>query len=435
MPKKVVVAYAYGTTNAGDHALTLGALELLQSVDTSLEISVVSRYSTQEEPSRATQDIQNKFPGVRAIPSPFAFSRENAFLRLLQKAHGFLLVAFSLLLPGLADRVFHNNIAIQEIADADLVLCNGGNLFYWNEHRKSLPRLIALAFPMYLARRLDIPYGLLPQTMGPFEGKMSELVFRRVFEDAEFIQFREPISPDHAETIADLSKTRTSVVPDLAFVSEPKPSNGSRLEHLGGDSINLEGEFVAVTLRASQLGDPEVSTNTDVDENEIVSTAEYMSGVISSLVKKCNLNVCIVVQTVNDMAVSYEIADILRDNVKSEVFILEGRNPQELSMVYERAEVLVGMRLHSIIFALRVGTPAMGVYKQRFGPKIEGTLQMFGLSRYSVQESNIPPQVASESLNNLFTERSKLRRNINSKNKHLSSKMQKDIKNVLDRGE
>ncbi|WP_263808903.1 polysaccharide pyruvyl transferase family protein [Salinibacter sp.] len=415
-PKKVVLAYAYGTTNAGDHALTLGALRLLQEVDAPVEISVISRYSRHQEPSEATRDIAKKFPDVNTVPSPFAFSRSSALTRVLEKVHGFLLVAFVFALPHIALSFLRHNEALMEIADADLVLCNGGNLFYWNRHRKSLPRLIALAFPMMIARRLGKAYAFLPQTMGPFEGKVPEMLFRDLFEQSEFLLFREPISKGHAASIADLDTTRTAVVPDLAFVSPPSPKSGGETDQATTPDAK-QNPFIAVTLRASQLGDPEVAKDQSVNESATRRVANYMRDVVLPVAKSHDLDVKVVVQTTNDEEVSRRFADLCEEELGQRVITITERRPQRLSDLYEDAELLVGMRLHSMIFALRRDTPVMGIYLEHFGPKIEGTLQMFGLDDYSILLTDVDPEESMQALENLFRERAQLRKEVSKKRK------------------
>jgi len=417
-PKKVVLAYAYGTTNAGDHALTLGALRLLEEIDVPVEVTVISRYSPQQEPSEATRDIREKFPGVRTVPSPFAFSRSSKVSRLLEKLHGLGLVAFVLLLPRIALSLLRHNEALMEIADADLVLCNGGNLFYWNRHRKSLPRLVALAFPMMLARRIGTPYAFLPQTMGPFEGRVPTLLFQDLFEHSKFLLLREPISKEHAAVVANLEKTRTAVVPDLAFVSSPEVS-ASRpvVRELGGESSASDETmpFLAVTLRSSQLGDPEVTTDQRVDRQATEHVASYMAEVVVPVAEEQGLGVTVVVQTTNDEEVSERFAELCRAKIDREVRLVTERDPASLSDLYEKAELLVGMRLHSMIFALRRDTPTMGVYLEHFGPKIEGTLQMFGLGDYSVLLTETDPASAGEALSQLYLQRGQIRDQVSDK--------------------
>lgn len=417
-PKKIVLAYAYGTTNAGDHALTLGALRLLQEVDTPVEVSVISRYSRQQEPSEATRDITKRFPDVDTVPSPFAFSRSSALSRMLEKMHGFLLVAFVLSLPRVALSFFHHNEALMEIADADLVLCNGGNLFYWNRYRKSLPRLVALAFPMMLARRTGTPYALLPQTMGPFEGPVPKFLFQDLFERSEFLLLRESISKEHAATVANLEKTRTAVVPDLAFVSFPEVSVSRRTVRESDERLPASSgtaPFLAVTLRASQLGDPEVTTDQEVDRHATEHVASYMAEVVVPVVREHDLDVAVVVQTTNDKEVSERFAELCREKIDREVRLITERDPQSLSDLYEEAELLIGMRLHSMIFALRRDTPTMGLYLEHFGPKIEGTLQMFGLGEYSVLLTKTDSADAREALSQLYLQRERIRDQVSDK--------------------
>ncbi len=430
--KKVVLAYAYGTTNAGDHALTLGALRLLKRADAEFDITVISRYPPACEPSEATRDINKKFPEVKTVPSPFRFTRRNALSRFLEKVHGGMVFGANLVSPYFTKYAFRNDASLNEIFKADLVLCNGGNLFYWNHHRKSLPRLLALSFPIRLANRMGKKYALLPQTMGPFEGVLPKFLFKGLFEGAKFIQFREPISKENASDVMDLSSTRTSVVPDLAFV--PADLNESKKEagdtaHL--DSSNRSQDFIAVTLRASQLGDPELAKGDSVNNDSVEGTANYMLDVVGPVAERHGLGIQAVVQTDVDRSVSQRFVELCHTKLSCPVNLVENRDSERLSTFYSGAALLVGMRLHSIIFALRCNTPVVGIYKKRFGPKIEGTLNMFGLEKYSLLQSKTEKRKAQSVVKEVYTKRGVISDRVGYKKSELLEDMENEVSKAI----
>jgi len=52
--------------------------------------------------------------------------------------------------------------------------------------------------------------------------------------------------------------------------------------------------------------------------------------------------------------------------------------PETLQALYSKSRLLIGMRFHSLIFALNVGTPVVGIYYHHIGPKISGLMKDFG---------------------------------------------------------
>jgi polysaccharide pyruvyl transferase WcaK-like protein len=168
-------------------------------------------------------------------------------------------------------------------------------------------------------------------------------------------------------------------------------------------------------LRASQLGDPEVTTDQEIGRQATEHVAGYMTEVVVPVVQEHDLGVTVVVQTTNDKEVSERFADLCRAKIDQEVRLVTERDPQSLSDLYEEAELLVGMRLHSMIFALRRDTPTMGVYLEHFGPKIEGTLQMFGLGEYSVLLTETDSAETCEALSQLYFRRERIRGQVSDK--------------------
>jgi hypothetical protein len=143
----------------------MGALELLTRILPENQIIVLSRFPSKNDIKDPTNDINDKYPDVEVIESPFKFSRKTLLDRSLEKLLGLLMVLLFQFMPKIAKKVFKNNKGVNAIIDSKFVLCNGGNLFYWNDHRKSLPRLLALIFPFIVAKKFNIKYGFLPQTM------------------------------------------------------------------------------------------------------------------------------------------------------------------------------------------------------------------------------------------------------------------------------
>ena len=70
--KKALIYYLYGTKNAGDMAICVGAVEVLKRLGYS--ITMVNRFSEAEsEYEKSRQYIENYFPDVKVFPGPFSF--------------------------------------------------------------------------------------------------------------------------------------------------------------------------------------------------------------------------------------------------------------------------------------------------------------------------------------------------------------------------
>ncbi|HFU74908.1 MAG TPA: hypothetical protein ENK66_01550, partial [Arcobacter sp.] len=94
----------------------------------------------------------------------------------------------------------------------------------------------------------------------------------------------------------------------------------------------------------------------------------------------------------------------VQDGFSNIVAYISNRDPLFLSALYLQSECLVGMRLHSLIFALCVNKPAFAIYLKQFGPKTPGIYSSFGLSEYCVDIEEMEPSKCSSQLDKMLSE-------------------------------
>jgi len=398
--EQIVLTYAWGTPNAGDHALTLGAIELLLNHIEESNITVISRFSSEDDQKDPTLDIKKKYPNIEVLESPFKFSRKTVIDRFFEKVYGLVMFVLVSFFPSFSLKLFKNNKAIHSITNAKIVLCNGGNLFYWNEHRKSLPRLLALAMPMIMAKKLKIPYAFLPQTIGSIENVILLKYIKKLLISAEFVMFRDENSLNYIKSIIDVEKENIKLVPDLAFfVSSDyldfREEVDQKLENIG---ISKDDKFIAITLRASKLGDPEGVSGESVNQEAIANVTNYIKNLVVPVAETKNLAILVVEQTDVDNETSHYFKQHCKEMTSNKIAYISNRNPLFLSALYLRSECLVGMRLHSLIFALRVNKPAFAVYLKQFGPKTPGIYSSFELDEYCIDMDEVTAEQGRKQL-------------------------------------
>ncbi len=402
---RIITFYAWGTQNTGDHALALGALSLLTSLVPPQQIVVVSRFAAGESAHDASAELKRQFPGVRVVPCPFGSARSTRRQRLLQNAQGLALSLLCVTLPRLALRLFRHKEAIRELGRSDLVLLMGGNLFYWHRYRKSLPRLGAFALPLLLADRLGIPYGLLPQTSGPFEGHMGRLL-GKLFERAAFVLFRDRASLENVAGVANLTMTQAAVVPDLAFFLRRHPQ-----KHTAG-ILSQHGltpkEYIAVTVRIAPLGDRGIAQETDDTAEALSRLATLLPEVLAAVAGRLGKRIVFVAQTDEDVEPSREVRQVLADRYHVASELIDTRDVATLLDLYAEALLLVGMRMHSLIFALSQGTPVVGLWRRQLGPKIPAMLSDIGLADYALELASTDAASATSAILDVAQHREEL---------------------------
>jgi len=415
----IILFYAWGTSNAGDHALCLGALELISLVVPIESIVVVSRYKANYTSNNgdASSNIQQLFPGVKVIPSPFGFSRETSIQKLLQYSQGFLVALAGIVLSKIHIPFLRRYQPFRELNNARLVLLNGGNLFYWHQVRRAPARLVAFALPLVLANNLGIPYGLLPNTSGPFDQSIISRLIGGVYQRAQFVMFRDTQSLKNTRKIADLSKTKAYVLPDLAFfLTEKKTVSEMVMARCGC----CREDFLAVVLRVAPLG-LGISKRLDNPENTTTRLMGMIPDVLAKVQKETLKKILIVEQSDDDKEISQMIFAALKSKGNN-VQLLRLRDPYEFIGLYANASALFSMRLHSMIFALGQGTPVVGLWRKELGEKIPSMMEDLGLKEYAFELMSTDPDQLCQAIIRTVIRRTDLRFQITKYNENRKQK-------------
>lgn len=407
-PGKIMVYYAWGRRNAGDHALILGALELLSHMVDLRDVVVVSRYGESAGAQSPVEDIRQRFPDVEIVPGPFDLSIKKGWARIAQFAQALVRVVGSLLWPRWWIRKAEAGTFWHALGSARVVVLNGGNLFFWHKVRRNFARLAALSFPLLLARRLGITYGMFPQTCGPFEGPGCWWI-GRLFERAGFLTFRDSDSLAHAKTIAQIDGVPHALVPDLAFFLTPREGADDASQALYPE--DGEKGFFCVCLRTYPLG-WDVTVAQDNPEETERKILALLPPCIAEFQQSTGAHCLIVVQADVDRDVSAKLQHALQQ-LSVACSIVELTQPYDFVNQYRHALFLLSFRLHSIIFALSQGTPAIGIWRRPLGTKLPSMMHDLDLDEYAIELDDAHPESLLNSMHRVYRERESLRASIN----------------------
>jgi len=380
VPEKIMIVYAWGRRNAGDHALMLGALELLgSSVDLS-DIIVVARHSA-DDPISPITDIKKRFPTVSVVAPPFDMAKRKGLAKIPQLIEAMAKALAALACPRLVVANAGDGGFWRALGSTRLILLNGGNLFFWHKVRRNLPRLIALAWPLLVARRMGFAYGMLPQTCGPFEGGIVPKWIGWLFAGARFVSFRDKDSLDRLTSLVHLAEKRSALLPDLAFFLSTKTENSNEkkvsfLPEHGND-------FFCVCLRIDPLGD-DVDKKMDDPERTERKIISIFPNAIEKFQAEHGTHCLIVVQVDHDHDVSQKLHDVLRQRGVS-CSQVSLNDPYDFIELYRDACFLLSFRLHSMIFALGQATPVIGIWRKPLGTKIPSMMKDMNLAEYVME--------------------------------------------------
>jgi polysaccharide pyruvyl transferase WcaK-like protein len=384
----VVVSNAFSDDNRGGAAITGSTIGLLNDAFPRWRVALESvqagsfrslyRHTLRRHPQTSVLPPlvtpgRGPWPGVRAV------------------ARSLLILLFPRISRG---------PAMKALRQASLVVSKGGFVFVDRGGARGLMALWLTTFPLILAARLGIPFVLLGCTVGPFHERLSRIVASICLRRARLIVVRDSRSAVEVRSIARL---RGQVVesPDIVFRLSP-PSTLEQEE--AAQRFNLGGEtFGVVTIRSRESASATIALARRL---ALTATDLLNWGVVQRL--------AVVVQTDGDMtsdrAASQQLIRLLQDPRAS--LIAADLSPRELMALYGKATFIIACRLHSAIFAMIAGTPAVAVSLDR--EKTEGVFEGLGLAEYVIQP-DFEPARASELVASLARDdsfRPRLRRTV-----------------------
>jgi colanic acid/amylovoran biosynthesis protein len=412
-PKNILLAYCWGNDNVGDKVITPGMLNLLQESFPMSKITVISLFSnTHPEFQKSAAYIKGKYPNITFMPnlslfSHFSIKHVSGFLNLIA-------IFFSLLFPRFYSQIFPDNIGLKALVVSDIVISNCGHIFFWNKRMKSAMYTFIRAYPLIMAKRLRIPYGFYAQSFGPFEFDLFEgvvkIFFKWLFSGSCFIYTRESASLSTVNNLGAKIDGYLEKVPDAAFSFRDEDDPKSKIIL---NKYNLEpNRFIAMTLRLTKRGSAE-----NLEKEFYESYSNKLQDFIARWVEDKKIPVLFVCQQPHDVEDSMFIYEHLPDKYKKYCIVMtEKLSPEALRSLYKNARILIGMRFHSLIFALSESTPVMGLYYYDIGPKILGMMGDMGFQDYVFNIDDVSGE-------NLFKRANELDQNRNDVSKEIEQKL------------
>ena len=416
MPKRITLFYAWGSINAGDHALTLGAISLLRAASPDSLITIVTRFSADEPEHEAISKKLLQFDDrLKVCPGPFTGNKTSSWGRLKRNLGGAIMAGLTIVAAPFCRFLYRNQEAFKVLADSDWALQNGGNLYYWNSDRKSPSRLLAFALPLKLAKSQRVKTGFLPQTTGRLDGIIGGK-FADFMASTDFVMLRDSDSKANL-TAATKKRNQMMTVADLAF--HLPVQDGSK----AATDFELPENFVAVTLRDEPLAEYGVP---DYEKDRRETRKRIMSlypPAFAKIQKQTGCEFRIVIQVERDAEISRKLCDHLNEiGVKTE--IVECYDPLVLMAIYANANILIAQRLHSQIFALTNNTPSIGLWRPRLGTKIPSMMSDIGCQDYCLNFEEAGSEEIADCALKLIVDRGNV---INSLGKIITEKKQQSI--------
>ena len=272
---------------------------------------------------------------------------------------------------------------------ADLVVIGGGGLFhdYWGVDPDTFLTdkhwgIAYYAGPALLATLYRKPLMLYAVGVGPLCSGHGVKLTRVAAQAAQVITVRDPGSKRVLqETGIPGDKIRVTADPAFAF----QPALPSSLQHAVGPDFLLRRPILGAAPRHWSIG-----VHPDFLEREMASALDLFleqTGGSVVLLPFQNLSG----ERENDRATATRIHEHMR--LPEKAALAHGPiTPDQAQCWLRDCDLVLGMRLHALIFAATAAVPAVAL---SYDPKIDDIVQQLGLEKFSVNVKDIAaPQLA-----------------------------------------
>ncbi len=307
-----------------------------------------------------------------------------------------------------------------EYLRADLIVGVYGDGFTGRDHLRNsvlLSKLyIDFIVKLSMINLTRKPFIILPSSIGPFNRSFSKFFVRHLLNGAKLIMVREEDSKQYLLNMG-VNKSLIKEMPDMAFIM-PKASI-----KLG--RINLGNKNLLIGINISQL----ISSESKNYITLMAKLSDYLTTHLSATVILVPHE--IVLKNVLDppshsqriggddiTAVSDVYGKVI--NKKNVVALTDRYECDQIKGIIAQCDLFIGARTHSIIAALSMGVPTIGI---AYSHKTPGIMKMMGLEEYVLDFRSLDLERLKTKFSLLMANRNSIHRNLLSKSKDLKNRI------------
>lgn len=332
----------------------------------------------------------------------YAFKIMNMHIRTL------LRMAFPLLKLIVKAKQISNpeSEIIDHYNSADIVLDISG--YGVSSHNQGAIWTYAALFPIKLAKKNNIPFMFLPQSIGPFDFKGWKKIIvwpliKKYLKYPKTIFIREPECRIH------MDKVRTDgIIDSFDLVLQSPKINLNNIykstKHQPIEVFKIEDDTVVVI--------PNKQLTKLKSEDQVIN---LFSKLIKLLLSK-NKKVVIMRHSADDENLCNSIFHQVSDKHLS--MINKDLSPYQIQKILESAYIVVAARYHGLIHALKLKKPCLVI---GWANKYQHVMNSFLLNNYYFDIQNSSFEKILESLDKMLIERDQLQNNIALKLKDIQS--------------
>ncbi len=296
---------------------------------------------------------------------------------------------------------------IRAMKETDLFISGGGSLLQDITSNRSLWYYL---LTMKLAHILRKPFMVYANGIGPIDNRLNRKLTKNILNKAEFITLRDEDSKKFVDSLGVENK-KVLVTADPVFTLNP--SDDSRIDEiLRGEDIASTDRLIGVSIRQWENNELLIETIKEASR-EIYKAYGYRFLLIP-------------MHYPEDLNISNEI--INGDN-RDYIYVLKNKySVEEIMGVIRRLDLIVAMRLHSLIYAATQGIPIVGLV---YDPKLTGLLKTLEIGNY-LDVNKVNSKDLVENIEYVIKNREELSKNLEEQEAKLEELALKNIEIVLE---
>jgi len=243
---------------------------------------------------------------------------------------------------------------LRELNDSDLLISGGGSLFQDVTSARSLPYYISI---VALAKLLGKPVIFYAQGIGPINRSFSKFLMRLVANRVDMITLRDENSLRVLNEIG-VNRPPVKVTADPVFTLTPEEKDFENMQSLLKKYFPDNKNLIGVSVRK---WDP------------LEGYQQKLALILDSLTNKGYRVVFIPMDYPADLLESKQIASLMKE--KAAIIEKQLTNREHIALI-SNMTLMIGMRLHALIFAASSETLFAGI---SYDPKVDNFLKLFDM--------------------------------------------------------
>lgn len=296
---------------------------------------------------------------------------------------------------------------VRAIRDCDLFISGGGSLLQDVTSTRSLLYYITL---MKLAKLFNKPVMVYANGIGPINRNINRVLTRKILNKVDLITLRDEDSKIFLKELG-VENENIHITADPVFTLEPTEELAV-LNILEKEGIPLNKPLIGVSVREWK------------GAHRLV---ENMAKSIDYIMNKHHVDVVLIpMHYPEDLSISN---DILSRVEGKDCHVLSNKySVEDIMGIINRLEMIIAMRLHSLIYAASQGVPMVGII---YDPKIEGFLRSIDMDHMCPVEDMDYDELI-ENIDYVWDNREQLRIRLEEVDQHMRYKALENAHMALD---